>query len=182
MSEVYDSAEYAQEQEIITPEISQVEAFWTRALNATKLQPAAAYMAQDGLLSLVPVAFAYGADQRSADEYAQAVLSGKKRATTSYVPAYEEAGVGLPSSGTFSVLCDGQGVPRALLYTTEVLVQEFADIAERTALLEGEGDGSIAQWQEIYREVFTLEAQDLGYEFTETDLVITEFFEVFYAE
>ncbi|WP_353066052.1 hypothetical protein [Arcanobacterium hippocoleae] len=64
--------------EIKAPRADYLDAFWTRAINAARLNPAEAFMAQDDLLSLRPAAFAFGDTAEMANMLCDLVISGKR--------------------------------------------------------------------------------------------------------
>ncbi|MFC5370834.1 ASCH domain-containing protein [Arcanobacterium bovis] len=166
-------------QKIIEPRSADLEAFWIHAINAAKLNLAESFSSQDDLTSLRPSSFAFGMDREQANRLCELVTQGKKRATSSYLPSYAKAGVPIPTVGDLSILCDGDGVPRALLCNTAIEIVPFADVDEHVA--QAEGEGSYADWVRAHRDFFEREISDLGGEFDERAEVITEFFETLYV-
>ncbi|MDY5585496.1 MAG: ASCH domain-containing protein [Arcanobacterium sp.] len=168
-------------EEIIETPTELIAAFWTHAINAAGLNPAEAYVGQDGGLSVLPPAFTFGINREQADELAQLVVSGKKTATSSLLKLYETAGEAIPQLGDMAIVCSGSGVPVALISNKEVRVLPFDAVGEDVALAEGEGDLSLEYWREVHREFFSAEAQTEGVDFSETDEVVVEIFEVIHA-
>lgn len=114
---------------IITPAEADVEAFWVHAINAARLNPAEAVMGQSGFLSLRPPFFAYGETAQEADEFCAAVLAGTVKEIHSEIPSAANKSVdeqtdsseaAMPRVGDLAILCDGKGVPRALIVTEQV--------------------------------------------------------------
>ena len=165
--------------EPLAPVEEALDAFWTRAITAARLNPAEAVMGQDDRLSLRPSAWAFGITREEADELCALVLSGKKTATSSYGPAYAP-GEGRPEAGDFSILLDGSGMPRALLQNDRIAVTPFNQVGEDVARAEGEGDLSLEYWKAEHERVFAEDAKASGAEFDPSGDVITEFFTVLY--
>lgn len=119
---------------IIAPKEEDLEAFWVHAINVAKLNPAEAVMGQNDFLSLRPAAFAFGATRAEADRECAQLLAGEK--TTIVTPAadYEGENSYLPQEGDLAIVCDGAGIPRALIVTKQVEVTPTA-VTEHIAVL-----------------------------------------------
>ncbi|QOQ38052.1 ASCH domain-containing protein [Trueperella pecoris] len=164
----------------IEPADADLEAFWTHAIIAGKLNPIDAVGGQTDLVSLRPGAFAFGATRVAANRLAELVLTGAKRATSSYAAAYALEGESFPTPDDMWILCDGEGRPRALLRNTDVVVTPFDEIGPDVADAEGEGD--LATWRADHERFFTEEGNEFGYDFDPSGDVVTEYFEVLYAK
>jgi uncharacterized protein YhfF len=124
-----------------------------------------------------PDAFAFG-DGALADELAQLVIAGKKRATASLAIEYTACGESLPKVGDISIILRGDGVPVAIIERTEVKIVPFQDVDADFAATEGEGDGSLASWREAHVQYFNTVCERLGGVFNETTPVICQVFRV----
>jgi hypothetical protein len=109
-----------------TFDISEVEfdheelrVFWDLARFHAKLNAAPTYFGPTTLESVPPPAWAYGDSAEESDAFVAQVLADEKGSTTATEADY--AGE-LPQSGVLSILCDGSGVPRALVEVTDVAV------------------------------------------------------------
>jgi hypothetical protein len=109
-----------------TFDISEVEfdheelrVFWDLARFHAKLNAAPTYFGPTTLESVPPPAWAYGDSAEESDAFVAQVLADEKGSTTATEADY--AGE-LPQSGVLSILCDGAGVPRALVEVTDVAV------------------------------------------------------------
>jgi hypothetical protein len=109
-----------------TFDISEVEfdheelrVFWDLARFHAKLNAAPTYFGPTTLESVPPPAWAYGDSAEESDAFVAQVLADEKGTTTATEADY--AGE-LPQSGVLSILCDGSGVPRALVEVTDVTV------------------------------------------------------------
>lgn len=105
------------------------------------------------------------------------VLQGKKRATSSSLLGYQIAGETPPKEGDLSVITDWDGVPRCVIRTKKVWKIPYRDVSFELARLEGEDD-SLASWRRNHERFFRKEGETLGYEFTESMIVVFEEFEV----
>lgn len=123
----------------------------------------------------------YFADtEDSANELADLVLAGRKRATAGAVWWFEAEGKRLPVPGDLSVVTDWAGMPKCIIETLRVDIVPFNEVTEEFAATEGEGDGSLAYWRQAHRAFFSRECARYGREFTEDMLVACERFEVVY--
>jgi hypothetical protein len=109
-----------------TFDISEVEfdheelrVFWDLARFHAKLNAAPTYFGPTTLESVPPPAWAYGESVEESDAFVAQVLADEKGSTTADEADY--AGE-LPQTGVLSILCDGSGVPRALVEVTDVAV------------------------------------------------------------
>ncbi|EOL47602.1 ASCH domain-containing protein [Enterococcus phoeniculicola] len=122
-------------------------------------------------------AWSFGNTPEMADELVQLVIEGTKRATTSAYPLYEIEGEILPKANEYSILLDGNFLPRAIIRTTKVEITAFNKISEEYAYIEGEGDKSLPYWKEEHKRMFDVEMKNHGQIFTEEMLCVCEYFE-----
>ncbi len=125
-------------------------------------------------------AFFFGDSEEMANELAELVLQGTKRATAGALWAYEAEGQELPQPGDLSVVTDWSGQPLCVIETQLVEVVPFCQVTAEFAATEGEGDGSLAFWQRVHREFFSRECAAAGRDFTESMQVVCERFAVRY--
>lgn len=107
--------------EVDLPEIEfdheELRVFWELARYHAKLNAAPTYFGPTTLESVPPPAWAYGESAGESDAFVAQVLADEKGGTTA--PAEDYAGE-LPVVGVLSILCDGSGVPRALVEVSDV--------------------------------------------------------------
>ncbi|OIQ17593.1 MAG: hypothetical protein BM556_12385 [Bacteriovorax sp. MedPE-SWde] len=115
-----------------------------------------------------------------ADELCALILVGDKTAGSSLVKDFEVSGDPLPKEGDFHVVIDSQKEPVCIIKTLKTEVNKFYDVPESVAFAEGEGDKSLAHWQNVHEDFFTFFLEELGIEQLEDADVITEHFEVIY--
>jgi uncharacterized protein YhfF len=107
-------------------------------------------------------AFHFDDNERSADELAQLVLAGRKRATAGLVWSFEAASISLPKVGDLSVVTNWARTPLCIIETRRVDVVAFDEVSAEFAATEGEGDGSLEYWREAHRAYFGRECHRIG--------------------
>ena len=99
-------------------------------------------------------------NQRDADELAQLVLNGTKRATAPCLWQIEDGH--LPQCGDLDVITFWSGRACCVIRTTEVEIKSFADVSPAFAACEGEGDGSLAYWRQAHWAYYARVLSRLG--------------------
>jgi uncharacterized protein YhfF len=125
-------------------------------------------------------AFFFADSEELANELGELVLRGVKRATAGSVWSYAFEGKRLPQPGDLSIVTNWSGQPLCVIETRSVDVVPFNEVDAEFAATEGEGDGSLAFWQQAHRAYFSRECARAGREFTESMLIACERFEVVY--
>lgn len=125
-------------------------------------------------------AFFFGDTEVLADDLAELVLRGTKRATAGAVWSYEARGQRLPKPGDLSIVTNWSGQPLGIIETQSVEVVPFHEVTADFAATEGEGDGSLSFWREAHREYFSRECAGAGRAFSEGMLVACERFTLVY--
>lgn len=124
----------------------------------------------------------FGDSVELADELIELVLRGRKRATAGSLAEYENEGAALPEVGDRWIACDGQGLPRAVIETTELRVGPLSSVDDQFAWDEGEGDRTRADWLRSHTAYFTRTHTALGIPFHPDIPVAFERFDVVYQE
>ncbi|QSI78523.1 ASCH domain-containing protein [Niveibacterium microcysteis] len=122
----------------------------------------------------------FGDSAELIDELAELVLRGTKRATTGAMWAYEAEGCRVPRPGDLSIVTNAAGDPLCVIETRTVEVVRFDAVTADFAAAEGEGDGSLAYWQESHRAYFERECAQAGRHFSPDMRVACERFDVVY--
>lgn len=120
----------------------------------------------------------FGDTPRLADELLDAVVSGAKRATSALVREFTVVGDPLPRIGAHWIACDGRGMPRVVLRTTELRIGDFSSVDERFAADESEGDRTIENWRDGHRRYFSRISSAWPTAWTESDDIVFERFRV----
>jgi len=108
---------------------------------------------------------AFGDGAKMADELAELVLNGPKRATAGLLRDFTEGGEAMPRVGSHVVVVDGKERPRCIWQTTEVTVKPLIEADAAFAWDEGEGDRTLADWLDGHRRFFRRQAAREGFEF-----------------
>ena len=95
----------------------ELRVFWDLARYHAKLNAAPTYFGPTTLESVPPPAWAYGDSVEESDAFVEQVLADEAGSATALGEDY--AGE-VPETGTLSILCDGSGVPRALVEVSDV--------------------------------------------------------------
>jgi len=101
--------------------------------------------------------WAFGDNPALADELLQLVMSGKKTASCSSLQSYRQDGASSPAIGDYNVILDSAGQPRCVIRTLQLHLLRFDCVTPAQAALEGEGDLSLAYWQQGHQEFFIRE-------------------------
>ena len=123
-------------------------------------------------------AFHFDDNAPSAEELAELVLCGRKRATAALVWAYESAGKLIPIPGDLSVVTRFSGEPLCVIETRKVRIVAFNEVSAEFAATEGEGDGTLEYWQRAHTAFFGRECKRLAREFSADMPVVCEEFAV----
>ncbi len=123
-------------------------------------------------------AAALGDTRVLADELAELVVRGVKRAQATLKRDFEKDLDPLPQIGDHLVVLDGAGTPRAIVRTTHVELRHFNEIDDEFAFDAGEGDLTLRWWLTAHRQDFAERAEAEGFEVHEQIELVLEWFEV----
>ena len=93
--------------------------------------------------------FSFGDSPKLANELAELVLAGKKRAT-----CWAASEGPKTHAGRQWVVRDGAGVAIAVIETVELTQRRFDEVDAAFAFDEGEGDRTLASWTRAHRNYF----------------------------
>ena len=125
-----------------------------------------------------PPVEAFGDSVELADELLALVLHGPKRATAGLVAEFTAEQEPLPRIGGHWVVCDGRGVPQAVLRTVGLRLGVVESVDDAFAWDEGEGDRTRADWLRGHRGYWQRTCRARGVEFSEDEEVVFERFRV----
>ena len=118
--------------------------------------------------------------EKDANELAELVLKGQKKATASSLLIYEDEGEPIPRAGELSIITDWYGNAKCIIQVKKVSIVPFKDVDKEFAKTEGEGDCSLEYWRSVHQRYFEEECKSIGKTFTEDMPVVCEVFEVVY--
>jgi uncharacterized protein YhfF len=147
-----------------------IQAFWSTFTSSIGHDPA------DRLYEV----FHFCDNQPDADALAALVLAGTKRATAALVWAHEAEDKPIPKPGDLSVVTLFSGEPVCIIETSSIQIVPFSEVDADFAATEGEGDGSLAYWQQAHTAFFGRECERMGREFNVSAPVVCERFGVVY--
>lgn len=123
-------------------------------------------------------AWSFGMDAARADELADLVVAGTKRATATSAAALRASGEPPPQVGQYSIILDGSDTARCIIRTDAIREGPLNSVTNAFAWREGEGDRSRACWLADHTRCFTAEHAELGLEMHEEIPVLFEEFVV----
>lgn len=118
-------------------------------------------------------------NEQDANELADLVVEGTKRATASLYLGYNSADE-IPRVGELSIIINWYGVAQCIIETTNIEIVPFKDVTEEFAATEGEGDKSLDYWKRAHWSYFSREMKNIGKTPSEDMLVVCEEFKVVY--
>ena len=121
---------------------------------------------------------AFGDSAAMADELADLVVHGPKRATAGLLRDFGPGGEPMPAVGGHVVVVDGMGRPRCIWRTTEVTVKPLVEVDAAFAWDEGEGDRTRDDWLDGHRRYFMRQAERDGFAFHDRIETVFERFAV----
>jgi uncharacterized protein YhfF len=110
-----------------------------------------------------PAAWHFCDNEADANECAQLVLTGKKRATSPSLWSFESSDEALPQIGDLNIVTDWNGKAVCIIRTIKVHILPLNEITETHASVEGEGDGSLDWWYKAHWDYYHHELQGTGY-------------------
>jgi uncharacterized protein YhfF len=120
----------------------------------------------------------FGDTASLADDLLRLVLTGRKRATAGLVADFLADGEPLPRIGGHWVVCDGSGVPRCVLRTTELRLGPSSSVDDAFAWDEGEDDRTRDSWLREHERYFRRTQAARGEEWSDDLEVVFERFRV----
>ena len=123
-------------------------------------------------------AAALGHSRVLADELAELVAGGIKRAHATLEHDFTAADDALPQPGDHLVVLDGRGRPRAIVRNTHVERRHFDEIDDAFAFEAGEGDLTLRWWLTAHRQDFAERAEREGFHVDERVVLILEYFDL----
>ncbi len=96
--------------------------------------------------------WSFGDSPAMADELAQLVINGTKIASCGTYDAYKSESS--PGIGDYNIILDGCNKPLCVIRTIGLTLIRYCDVTAEMAAKEGEGDKSLAYWQQEHRAFF----------------------------
>ena len=115
-------------------------------------------------------------NENDANELAELVIGGVKKATASLYLSYEFENDELPKVGDYSIITNWDGVAQCIIKTTNIDIVPYKDVTQEFAATEGEGDRTLEHWRNSHWHFFSREMLENNHEPNENMLVICEKF------
>ena len=122
-------------------------------------------------------AVALGHSRELADELAELIVAGIKRAHATLERDFTADNDALPQPGDHLVVLDGRGRPRAIVRNTHVERRHFDEIDDAFTFEAGEGDLTLRFWLTAHRQDFAERAEREGFQVGERAVLVLEYFE-----
>jgi uncharacterized protein YhfF len=120
----------------------------------------------------------YGDSAALSTELLDLIKSGRKRAGTGLLWAYEHDREPIAATGDIEIVVDHRGQPALVTRITRSEIVAFNEVSAEYAAIEGEGDGSLEYWRKGHWNYFSRECRRIGREPTDKMPVICNVFEV----
>ena len=120
-------------------------------------------------------------NESDANECADLVVRGIKRATSSSLWSFEKNNENLSHVGEINIVTNWNGIAKAIIRTIKVEQMPYNQITEEYAEVEGEGDKSLDYWKKVHWNYFSREMQSSGESPTENMIIICEQFETIWS-
>ena len=118
-----------------------------------------------------------GHSRAVADQLAELIVAGVKRAQATLEHDFTADNDALPQPGDHLVVLDGRGRPRAIVRNSHVERRHFDEIDDAFAFEAGEGDLTLRWWLTAHRQDFAERAEREGFQVGERAVLILEYFE-----
>ena len=116
-------------------------------------------------------------NEKDADECAELVKKGIKKATSHSLLGLQNRNEALPKIGDFLVVTNWKGEAQCIVKTTAVKLKPYFSIDADYATLEGEGDKSLEHWKKVHWDYYTRELEAFGRVPRESMIIVCEEFE-----
>jgi uncharacterized protein YhfF len=123
----------------------------------------------------------YGDTAELSNELTGLIKSGRKRAGTGLLWAYESDGEPIAKAGDIEIVVDHRNRPVLITRIVSSEVIAFNEVSAEYAAIEGEGDGSLEYWRKGHGNFFSRECRRIGREPMQTMPVICNVFEVLHV-
>lgn len=120
----------------------------------------------------------YGDSPELSRELLALIRSGRKRAGTGLLWAYEHDGEHIAKAGDIELVLDHRLEPVMVTRIVSSEVVPYAAVTAEYAAIEGEGDGSLEYWRQAHWAFFSRECRRIGRQPDESMPVICSVFEL----
>jgi uncharacterized protein YhfF len=136
----------------------------------------------DNINKEIPISFYFCDNKKDADECAELVVKGIKRATATSLWWFEKNNEILPKIGDQYIVTDWSGNAKAVIETTKIKQVTYNKITSEFAEIEGEGDKSLEYWKRVHKDYYTREMEPFNEQFDENMIIVCEQFKIVYLK
>lgn len=129
-----------------------------------------------------PLSFYFCDNEFDANDCADLVVKGIKRATATSLWWFEKNNEPLPKVGNQYIITDWNGNAKAVIETTKIEQVPYNKITSEFAEIEGEGDKSLEYWKKVHKDYYTREMKPFNEEFDENMIIVCEQFKTVYLK
>jgi len=129
-----------------------------------------------------PPSFYFCDNEFDANECADLVVKGIKRATATSLWWYKKNNESLPKIGDQYIITDWNGNAKAIIETTKIEQVPYNKITSEFAEIEGEGDKSLEYWKKVHKDYYTREMKPFNEQFDENMIIVCEQFKTVYLK
>jgi len=141
---------------------------------------AARYFESTGVEKQEMPSFYFCDNEKDADECANLVLTGEKRATATSLWWFEINNESLPQEQDIYIVTNWVGIALCVIEVEKVEVTPYSKISRQFAEIEGEGDKSLEYWRKVHWDYYHRELEGSRYTPSEEMLIVCEYFKVIY--
>ncbi|ASV30018.1 ASCH domain-containing protein [Maribacter cobaltidurans] len=116
-------------------------------------------------------------NETDANNCAELVKNGIKKATTDSLLGLQYRNEPLPKIGDFKVVTNWKGEAQCIIQLTSVKLKPYFSIDASYAQLEGEGDKSLEYWKKTHWDYYTRELEPFGRVPRESMILVCQEFE-----
>ena len=120
----------------------------------------------------------FGDSEALSKSLLELIRSGRKRAGTGLLWAYEFDGEEIAETGDIEIVIDHLSQPALVTRITSATVVPYDEVTAEYAAIEGEGDGSLEYWRRAHWSFFSRECSRIGREPIGSMPVVCTIFEV----
>ncbi len=104
----------------------------------------------------------YGDSAALSESLLALIRSGRKRAGTGLLWAYQHDAQAIAATGDLEIVVDHLNEPALVTRITSAQVVPFNEVSAEYAAIEGEGDGSLEYWRKAHWAYFSRECARIG--------------------
>ena len=131
---------------------------------------------------VIPESFYFCDNLKDANECADLVLEGTKKATASSLKWFKSNNIEFSKPGDLFIITNWDGVAKAVIQIEKIEFTPYTKITPEFAQIEGEGDKSLAYWKKVHKAYYCREQNIPETEFDENMMIVCEYFKCIYPK